>query len=80
MGVYKAWSEGARGRNEERKDTSELADTIMAWEEIATFHGNPFRESYPTIRCFYVDVSFPGSCTYLSTWSDHQVEPLARRG
>ena len=52
MGVYKAWSEGARGRNEERKDTSEVADTIMAREEIAAFHGNPFRESYPTIRFF----------------------------
>ena len=80
MGVYKAWSEGARGRNEERKDTSEVADTIMAWEEIATFHGNPFRGYFSTIRFFSVNVSFPGSCTYPLTWSNHQVEPLARRG
>lgn len=74
MGVYKAWSEGARGRNEEgargrneeRKDTSEVADTIMAWEEIATFHGNPFRGYFPTIRFFFCQC-FLSRLLYLSS-------------
>lgn len=30
MGVYKAWSEGARGWMKKGKNTSDVADTIMA--------------------------------------------------